>query len=129
MRIRTFAVCCLAFALTAWMFKPVEADARGGGFRMGGALAFKGGVPGFRGGWRFRGYRYGLLRYGAGYGVIASGGGAPADTPVNYVQVTNQIPRDGFDRPVQRVCRSETYTVPSKSGGTRDVSVTRCFKE
>jgi hypothetical protein len=131
MRIRTFVTCCFAFVLIAWMFKPVEADARGGGFRGGGALAFKGGVPGFRGGWRFRGYRYGLLRYGAGagYGVIASGGGAAADTPVTYVQVNNQIPRDGFERTVQRVCRAETYTVPSESGGTRDVTVTRCFKE
>jgi len=100
-------------------------------FRGGGAFAFKGGVPGFGGGWRFRGYRYGLLRYGAGagYGVIASGGGAAADAPVTYVQVNNQIPRDGFDRTVQRVCRAETYTVPSESGGTRDVMVTRCFKE
>jgi hypothetical protein len=126
---RTFAACFIAFVLIVWMFEPVEADARAG-FRIGAPFAFKGGVHGFRGAWRFRNaYRYGLLRYGAGYGVIASGGVAAADTPVTYVQVNNQVPRDGFDRPPQRVCRSETHTVPSESGGTRDITVTRCFKE
>jgi hypothetical protein len=127
MRVRTFAASFLAFVLIAWVSKPVEADARG--LRIGAPAAFKGGIPGFRGGWRFRGYRYGLLRYGTGFGAIATTGGiAGTDNPV-FVQVNNQIPRDGFDRPVTRVCRSETYTVPSESGGTRDVTVTRCFKE
>jgi hypothetical protein len=122
---RTFAACFIAFVLIAWMFKPVEADARAG-LRIGAPFAFKGGTHGFRGAWRFRDVqRYGLLRYG----VIASGGVAAADAPVTLVQVNNQVPRDGFDRPLQRVCRSETHTVPSESGGTRDITVTRCFKE
>ena len=123
---RTFAASCIALILTAWMFTPGEATARGGFVRVGAFApgAFKFGVPRFRGAFR---QRYGLLRYGAFATVAGYGGYSGPDGTV--IQINNQIPRDGFDRPVQRVCRSETFTVPSESGGTRDVTVTRCFKE
>jgi hypothetical protein len=123
---RTFAASSIALVLIAWTFAPVEATARGGFVRVGAFApgAFKFGVHRFHGAFR---QRYGLLRYGAFATVAGYGGSAGNDSPV--ITINNQIPRDGFDRPVQRVCRSETHTVPSESGGMRDVTVTRCFKE
>jgi hypothetical protein len=123
---RTFAAGFVALILIAWMFTPGEAAARGGFVRAGAFApgAFKVGALRFRGAFR---QRYGLLRYGAYATVAGYGGYSGTDSPV--IQINNQIPRDGFDRPVQRVCRAETFTVPSESGGTRDVTVTRCFKE
>jgi hypothetical protein len=129
---RTFAAGFVALVLAAWMFTPGEAVARGGFARAGAfapgafkAGAFKAGALRFHG--AFRQQRYGLLRYGAFATVAGYGGYSGPDGTV--IQINNQIPRDGFDRPVQRVCRAETFTVPSESGGTRDVTVTRCFKE
>jgi hypothetical protein len=119
---RTFAASFIAVLLIAWMFTPVEATARGGFARIGAPFALKVGVHRFHGALRHRGlHRHGLLRYG----VLASSGGiAVVDNPAGYVR-----PGDGFDRPAQRVCFAQVHTVPSETGGLRDVTVRRCFKE
>jgi hypothetical protein len=117
---RTFAAGFIALLLAGWMFTPVEASARGGFFRIGAPFKF--------GAYRFYARQFyprdRLLNYGVPL-VVSGGYGWPA------VSVNDQPPvmRDGFDRPVQRVCRPETVTVPSESGGMRDITVTRCFKE
>jgi hypothetical protein len=115
---RTFAASSIALLLIAWMFTPVEAGARGAGAFRGGA--FKLGAHRF--GFRHR-------RSAFGYALAYGGGGYGYDSPA--VVINNQIPatRDANERPYQRVCRAEAHNVPSESGGVREVTVTRCFKE
>jgi len=126
MRKRTFAAGFIAVLLSAWVFTPVETTARGGGgfARAGAAGAFKHGVGRFHGAFRHRfgQQRYGLLRYGA-YATVAGYSGS-AEGTVGY-----PLPREGFAPPIQRVCRTDIHVVRSESGGTREIGVTRCFKE
>jgi len=122
---RTFAATFIAVLFIACTVTPDEAAARGGFARIGGPIAFKPGVGRVHGAFRFhRGFqqRYGLLRYGA-YATVAGYSGS-ADPVVAY-----PLSREGFAPPIQRVCRTDIHVVRAESGGTREIGVTRCFKE
>ncbi len=125
---RAVAAGFVALLSMGTMLAPDEGSARGG-FRAGGLpFAFKTVAP-FAGHHfhRFHHFRHrGALRQS-----VVGGGIGYADPPVIDVGVKNLIPvaHNGLDRPLVRVCRAEIVNVPSETGGRRDVTVTRCFRE
>ena len=144
--------CCIAFAYAAVLGAGVllvsdAASARGGGAHAGFHFGrpFAGMRPFVRPAarihafkaarlWRYRnvdGFGYPL--YGAGYYYgpdydPVDAVGSIGQPPYPYGDDdTSVVPNDGMRvAPVRRVCWSEIKTVPSESGGERQVTITRC---
>jgi len=123
MSIKYFAIFGVTVAAAlAWAPLPIQASAHGGGFKMHSGHFGKL-FPHFRHGARNRNFNQ-WWPY-AGYGGIYAVPSYDYDS-VNYVEPPPVIYVS--QPPAALTCQTtkEVKTVPSESGGTRDITITRC---